>query len=65
MNQHPAPFIGSPYYYNCKDCGRELWSERARKMGLCMRCLEIHVHQSLIRLPVLAVKVPTSKVHLN
>ena len=38
---------GVPYFYNCRDCEKELWSEKERKIGLCLHCFELRVQKTL------------------
>lgn len=39
--------VGQPYYYNCLDCRKELWTEGDRKIGVCLDCLAKRIAKAM------------------
>jgi DNA-directed RNA polymerase subunit RPC12/RpoP len=62
---HNAHEIGHPFYYNCKDCGRELCTDSARRTGLCLHCIEKRVQLALLKKPTLIVNPPPKNTIWN
>ena len=44
VNAEDAEYV--PYYFNCKDCGIQLVSDKLRARGVCAICWLIHNHES-------------------
>ena len=64
MNDQPH-FVHRYYFYNCLDCGCELWTEKDRQTGLCLHCLEVHLHVRVVKMQTLVVNPPTSTAKWN
>jgi hypothetical protein len=61
----PMHFVGQPFYYNCRDCEKELWTERERKAGLCLVCLEKRVQAVLQPKMIITVRAPWHNAQSN
>lgn len=55
--------VGSPYYYNCKECGKEMWTPEERESGICESCLTKWFKAKMGKL--IWVKLPTVNARMN
>jgi Zn finger protein HypA/HybF involved in hydrogenase expression len=54
-----------PYYYNCRECGRPLWTEATREKGYCARCAGDRLSKLLNVKKILIVQPPKGEPRLN